>query len=124
MSDTKHTPGPWKLLEGRNEHYLDKVPLVDYEAVLQKCYYVCGPRNDSHFVADVIVTRLSTEEGEANAQLIAAAPELLKKLKIVTEEACSMDERLYIQDYYERPYTHPPYLQKAIDLIAKAEGKE
>lgn len=92
---SEHTPGPYQLHAGRNPHYGDdKREGVDYEATMQRCFYVAGPdkrQGDSHFIADVIVSR--TPEGEANAVLFAAAPDLLAACKaaIVTYEHAVCD---------------------------------
>ena len=84
---SEHTPGPmsgpWTLHAGRNPHYGDdKINGRDYEATLQRCYYIAGPdvrQGDSHFIADLIVER--AEVGDANAALICAAPDLLAACK-------------------------------------------
>ncbi len=61
----EHTKGKLKLLPARNKHYLGGEIAV-YERTIQRCFYLCGPKHDSHFVADLIV---STErEGLANAK--------------------------------------------------------
>ena len=72
---SEYTKGPWKLKPARNMHYTAKVKGRDYEATMQKCYYVEGEQHDIHvdtFVADIII-----DPGmEANANLIKAAPDM------------------------------------------------
>lgn len=84
----KHTPGPWV-----------------YE----------GPRNSIIVWADDGESRICfmTSDGpaEANARLIAAAPDLLKALK----------EAVYVAHAYDE---HPGWLDAARAAIAKAEGTD
>ncbi len=64
----KHTPGPWMLLKGSSWHIWPDV----------------GVQNQHNLIADV---RFSPE-GDANARLIAAAPDLLAALNrlLATDE--------------------------------------
>jgi hypothetical protein len=68
MSETKHTPGPW-----------------DYSAKLSASENHRGFRiwehGDSWVLADVMPMDEDGKQGEANARLIAAAPELLEALQ-------------------------------------------
>lgn len=59
MSEQKHTPGPWQVSRGYNT--------TDYP-----CFYIHGMAGDQK--RDVATL-------DANARLIAAAPELLEALK-------------------------------------------
>lgn len=86
----KHTPGPWS---------------VNYACIVE------APRKFRHNLAICAVNGNSVEEGEANAKLIAAAPELLAVLKWTSEEL------------YQRGYLGYEELCEKIDLITeKAEG--
>lgn len=87
---TKHTPGPWELLPGVAEHEI-KSQDGDYIA------YVVGHSWGA----------ISSEQGDANARLIAAAPDLLEELRAI-----------------ERFNTPLPcgLLEQARAAIAKAEG--
>lgn len=70
---SKHTPGPW-------------INLGNGDIVAQSENY-CGGEKD---IASVFLT--SNDEDEANANLIAAAPELLEALKDMLdghEDACT-----------------------------------
>jgi len=58
---TKHTPGPWKV----DPDYLEEVICSEFVSILPYC------------------TSGFEEEAEANAKLIAAAPEMLEALKTV-----------------------------------------
>ena len=92
MSAQKHTPGPW----GRNIAPAWKYPII------------FAGRN-TH-VAYIFTNELSESEQEANANLIAAAPDLLAALKsmMVTES--------------ELRDINCTVMQNAIAAIAKAEG--
>lgn len=62
-----------------------------------------------------------TEEGRLNANLIAAAPELLEALKELSESV----ERLRASgDAGDWEPEDDPYYMKALKAIAKAEGRE
>lgn len=67
---TKHTQGPW-LVEGRTVYALNDDGYNRFSALVQ----------DAHTPGD---------ELEANARLIAAAPELLEALEGVTDMAADM----------------------------------
>lgn len=67
MSDTKHTPGPWKVSERVKTARLDNALMV---RPVDDC-------NHEHGATAIIAT------SEANAILIAAAPDLLKTLEAV-----------------------------------------
>lgn len=68
MSETKHSPAPWKLIA--NGHDLTVYPI-------DSPYSICS----------VVVGYRSGEINRANAQLIAAAPELLAALKNIVLDA-------------------------------------
>lgn len=92
---TKHTPGPWHVGCGRASH-------IVYAA-------------DGYAVADAKTFHLKHESADANARLIAAAPDMLAALEL----AKSIVERLWPFEFdYERE------AEKAInDAIAKAKGE-
>lgn len=75
MKHAKHTPGPWSANQafcpGRNE-------------------WVIEIQGEENFVADVKIVK--TETSNANAALIAAAPELLEALLYVAnDDGCPPD---------------------------------
>lgn len=90
---TKHTKGPWKVLYSSNKYpSIHSGPTQTPVAVLYE--YVSETDRDL------------LDNAEANARLIAAAPELLAWLKFI-KDAYSLDE----------------YTQAELsELIAKAEG--
>jgi len=61
---SNHTPGPWSYREGG------------------LCWYVEPSSNSKQCLAEVYSKLNSRNENEANARLIAAAPELLEALEI------------------------------------------
>ncbi len=90
----KHTPGPWKVAKGMAIETADgKV------AVGSAGPRACGP----YFVT----------ECEANAALIAAAPELLQALKNIIQSAPLVGLPLALEKD----------IQSATYVIARAEGK-
>lgn len=70
---TKHTPGPWHI--GVRTFHAGRD--------------VYGPKGEPVAVADDAIT--ATPEAEANARLIAAAPELLAALRHLLEDAVALN---------------------------------
>lgn len=89
MTNT-HTPGPWEAL---NRGYKHHVTSQDAGAFYAE---ICGPHH------------------EANARLIAAAPDLLAALQICAKELRKISSNVLMNPAY----------QKARAAIAKAEGRE
>lgn len=87
MEQAKHTPGPWEIREGTYGH----ASTYDWQIVNKDGEYVCDG------------------DGEANARLITAAPELLDALQAVLDYG-SMTGASWIED-------------KARAAIAKALGE-
>ena len=99
-----YTPGPWVVIQPEANEIGQEM------AVKHECYFVAtvhdmgGPSGDT--------------EREANARLIAAAPELLAELK-------SMKERFHmccLTSGSDREYADLA-VAKAFALISKAEGR-
>src|SRR6476646_6775635 len=97
---SKHTPGPWR-------------PSYD------RGYFVETDHDDKPSSGNVCNIEqgdgCSKEEAQANARLIAAAPDLLKACKAMVTY-CG---KYAIEDYAKGQW---PY-QNLMDAIAKAEGK-
>lgn len=93
---SKHTPGPWKVEKTSTGNNITSY-LLPYVAA----------------VSDGL--RARNGEGDANARLIAAAPELLDALRIMvgTSQNLNLDLNAKIEGA----------LKIAIAAIAKAEGK-
>jgi len=76
----KHTPGPWKVTDGKTLGTLIEAK----------------PYRDGYIVARVNSTKGMAPDGdenrEANANLIAAAPEMLEALKTIYVDACDREE--------------------------------
>ena len=90
---TKHTPGPWRLKRSTKFYGTD----------LKEYHWVgFGPIGD-----ETPVTAPLIPENEANARLIAAAPDLLEALKyIANDDGC------------------PPYVMELVRVaIQRAEGR-
>jgi hypothetical protein len=80
-TQAKHTPGPWRADGARNgtDHYYQIDAPTPEGVSAWFPYTVCS--TDSHNPA------MSREEDEANARLIASAPELLEALKVCLSRA-------------------------------------
>lgn len=90
----KHTEGPWTIKSS-------------------KANLAAGAPTDNEIrCGNMVIVRLGTfytQEQEANARLIAAAPDLLEALRPLAKQDCE---------------SHDCPLQQARAAIAKAEGKE
>lgn len=103
MITPKHTPGPWRIIDSRDQ---------------SKATIVGSDFPDMGFVADVNLCRNNTHQqvdGRANAALIAAAPAMYEALK----EWC---------DYYAaynpiRDKRIEPFMKLTKAALAQAEGK-
>lgn len=103
VGKVEHTPGPWMYDD-------DRIGVSD------------SPHDSEPFITSVICDmvgdHITTDENDANARLIAAAPDMLEALKLF--------ER-YASFYETKPnYTLGPEevatLEAARSAIAKAEG--
>lgn len=90
--ETKHTPGPWDVLKLANPDYAPE-------------YGVC---------ADAAARCHAVVKGEANARLIAAAPELLAALR----RLMPLWDREDVADTWSEDF------EAAEAAIAKAEGTQ
>jgi len=96
---SNHTPGPWSYeVEKVSGPHLTQTNLFAHGDVIGRIY--CDSERDN---------------SQANARLIAAAPELLAQLKNVTAYA----NNLRVQCNYEQPSC----ISAACAAIAKAEGR-
>lgn len=94
-----HTKGPWHL--HRNTQTLG--------------FRIDSEGNEWQGLAKVYQAPDLEEEGEANAHLIAAAPELLEELKVMAN--------IYEHGYPPTPDGKERCLERVKKLISKAEGK-
>lgn len=99
MSAAQHTPGPWSV-----------DPIDDLDA------HILGKPNG--FCADIIadVKSFDLDEGQANARLIAAAPDLLEALKGAVDAADAFEAGVPLSTSFE------DWLASARAAIAKATG--
>jgi len=104
----KHTPGPWNL----NDTFLDN-GLYCVNAVCEQNGFK-NPR-----VAEILTDHCIDAEAKANAQLIAAAPELLEALDYLLEQTVDMD----LKHGIELSEGEEDARKKALKVLAKiAEG--
>jgi hypothetical protein len=99
-AQTAHTPGPWE----------NKYPVI-MAGSARLARIECTPEMDKY--------------DEANARLIAAAPDLLEALHIVTsrlEVLLRYKAREQTQDFVDRMISVHPDLCQAKRVIAKAQG--
>jgi hypothetical protein len=106
MENTKHTPGPWKyhmgLYDGMPPHARGYIYPVDHKIEGFNMYTdISGDKYEDR------------DEVEANARLIAAAPELLEALELVR---VGLD--MGNADY------NPAVKERVAAAIAKATGQQ
>lgn len=104
MSETKHTPGPWI---GAGPSFGDQLPRYTTEIVTE-----WEDEDDQRPMICTLPFRHYDHENEANARLIAAAPELLEAL-----ETC-----LVLMDYGGTWTVEEQNTARA--AIAKAKGEQ
>lgn len=118
MEEKRFTPGPWKT----DERYEDSTEIVDSKGfshvTAEPCAILLGW--DEHFQhwsdSKEAYRDISREEQMANANLIAAAPELLEALQIAMDVIKGGQDVNYLRRYGA--------VNKARAAIAKALGKE
>lgn len=110
MSTTKHTPGPWAVGRiGPEAAWIAPAQPTSPGFVASLC------TSESFFAGPLAVA-----EVEANANLIAAAPDLLAALKAIAESSGRYDDPEHDAD----PIEHALVMRDiALGAIAKAEGR-
>lgn len=99
---SKHTPGPWEIEEESGGHSITNRSFTGDEWCIAEVYG-------------------KTDTSIANANLIAAAPDLLDALESVTKMAIKGDQ--YSYDDWGQDYVEDPRVTKAKAVIAKARGE-
>jgi len=109
MDNTKHTPGPWRVYHGTRGTIIeaDGGACDDGSPLGILCPGTGGARSWTHTIAELGWSGIA--EWEANACLIAAAPDMLEALKMA---------QLWLD--YDGRYD----MQKINAAIAKAEGRD
>lgn len=104
----KHTPGPWRVKSSNRTGTLEIIGGTQYHHVCS----LLGNRTESHFHAQ-----------QANAALIAAAPELLENIRYIESCTPTDDQGESDEDLLELTITR----KAARDIsaaMARAEGRE
>jgi len=103
MENSKHTPGPWKIGIAKNQN--------NALAVFDSRAEVGNNPKDHRCICIVTEPEMADKEDEANAALIAAAPDLLKALKALAGLEAWIQDRELKEMFQKRVYS----------AIAKAE---
>ena len=103
---SKHTPGPWRILPEEDDKEYIRIRGTVWGG-FYKITNVLKPRDTGHLTLNA----QNLAEVRANAQLIAAAPELLEALED------------YVKVHEFLGHADRPHYQAAIKAIAKAKGE-
>lgn len=119
-AETKHTPGPWRYRPLRHDDWgLIRGPEADDGGPRNGFGYIVARAYSGSFetVEELAAHRANnTDPAEANARLIAAAPDMLDALKAVAVEADEFDQ--------EEDIILPAEMRGMIRAaIAKVEGQ-
>ncbi len=123
MAEQKHTPGPWVVSRESNEWNSPTAPRREIDA-LKACEFGGEPTRYRLACVQYPPTQAGTmgaQEREANARLIAAAPDLLAALKEALSELATeypIASRL-AGNWPEMV----PVFERINAAIAKAEGR-
>lgn len=109
MNNPKHTPGPWRL----NEFHINREGLTVCELVTSD-----NSKRIARIDGHVLDSCKASNEANADARLIAAAPEMIETLKLALSSL-----QLLLADKLPNVTDDDIRLIKAIELvIAKATG--
>jgi hypothetical protein len=115
---TKHTEGPWVAIEGDTFHR-DRPWGVSKYLTLAECEEIDGDEAEEESRTIVLAEVTDGETAEADAKLMAAAPELL--------EALAECVKVYEAHRDDQPTGHlwpdPNHIHHARRAIAKAAGE-
>ncbi len=104
MSTQKHTQGPWKAYLYGKDSYGRTIATV-------------GANDGNNRICELCAVDLPVDSIEANAKLIAAAPELLKALNSVLEDLCDFQDA-----YPDLSNQFDGTFFRINEALAKAEG--
>ena len=130
MAEQKHTPGPWVVSRESNEWNSPSAPRREIDA-LKACEFGGEPTRYRLACVQYPPTQSGTigaQEREANARLIAAAPDLLAACKTLIRYATKRDGAPadigdVIMTFVEDGSTLNECLDAAAGAIDKAEGR-
>ncbi len=116
----KHTPGPWKIQDDSEGNGFRK----DWRVIVrEEAYNKFGAHEQvvspSSYESSVNGTYSGVQISEADARLIAAAPELLEALNYLLEQTVDMDLKYGI----ELSEGEEDARNQALAAIAKASGE-
>jgi hypothetical protein len=105
----QHTPGPWEIAEAGS--------WKDGKRTSTE-YFVRRPGDDVAIASEIIDPANNDEPSEANARLIAAAPDLLAEL----ERSIDVIQALHGDVAWDTFHNNAPEMKRIRAAIAKAKG--
>ena len=123
-TQTAHTPGPWAVDTRLTGHRYDGAPVAYYSirhtSEFRDCYVA------TEIAATTLITSCGEKpnaEGQANAQLISAVPDLYEAAIYAREAVCALIDRLRAEGMESGRIRAEMTLKALDEAIAKAEGK-
>lgn len=105
-----HTPGPWEMAEAGSWAGGKRTSME---------YFVRRPGDDVAIASEIIDPANDDAPSEANARLIAAAPELYEEL----ERSVEVIKCLHGDVAWETFYNHAPEMKRIRAVLKKAKGE-
>ena len=120
---TKHTPGPWEIMadpDKKGMHPLHDNRFISTKGASDEISFGYDKRDGNWHLDEgsIICQMTDSEEQEANARLIAAAPELLAALQDLVKRCAALDQSV-THDGIENCYA----IAKAREAIQRAQGE-
>lgn len=111
----KHTPGPWEIMRNRfDDTHSSDASILARTPIHKNPKYLCRVYGEGNLSTDVA-------ERDANARLIAKAPEMYERLANLVHNIDRGAFELICKDCDDAP--QPAILDEVRDLLAQIEGR-
>lgn len=117
MTEQKHTPGPWEFVPSTESH--GAYVCGPWGSTVCDCYTMTSPSPFNGYTSKPVP--FHAEAADANARLIAAAPDLLAEVKDWLRDSDGWSVAELRKRYDEKTVQR---ILRSRAAIAEAEGKE